>query len=519
MRAIKRARIIGAPSGMAIRTRLQVSEQDELVLRALGTHLGSLAGKDLKTELAGASPTQRKRELTRESSSRWAGTIVRASGDLHRLARMGQMAHRAELRSGIGAIETRLTLPVGTKARIGRKTISGYRDGFEIFGKTARLQVLRARLKRVEGDLAAGRLHITRGSKGLLRARHNLEAADLSQESWSELWWAARNRISANGSADELSGNLTIRVGSDGSCSILLPASLVQMANSGKRYLLEAKVEFSYRLPEWRTQLASGRAISYDIAYEAVNRRWYLTASWAVKDLKVPAQGGDYTIGVDLNADHLACWVIDGSGNPVGRPISIPLALTGSAGHRDAQLRWAISQLLQFAKISNAGRIYIEDLGFSDGKSRESEATKSFRHLVSSFPTAKFQIRLQAMAARAGIELVAVDPAYTSKWSVGWRKPTSTKQQATIGHMAAAIGIGRRGLSLSLSRREGVTKRHQRMARGELPIRRDSSERPQEPEIGQRRPGPLPITAKAELEVPRAPKTVSGAPLISHCQC
>jgi IS605 OrfB family transposase len=160
----------------------------------------------------------------------------------------------------------------------------------------------------------------------------------------------------------------------------------------------------------------------------------------------------------------------DAYGNPVGRPIIIPLILKGSSAKRDGHLRWAISQLLAFCKAQGATRIYIEDLNFSDGKSRESFGhQKQFRNTVSSIPTAKIKNRLRAMAARAGIELVAVDPAYTSKDSKPWIKPTSTKSQPTTSHQAASLAIIRRGLSLSLGRRKGVTLKHQRMLKGELP--------------------------------------------------
>jgi transposase len=192
----------------------------------------------------------------------------------------------------------------------------------------------------------------------------------------------------------------------EGICSILLPPSLLAMANSPdhKHYILDARVTFSYRSADWKAQLAVG-AISYEIFLEATKRRWYLVAAWKVKAAESvgPSVGG-YSVGIDLNADHLACWAVDGSGNPLGRPIDIPLALKGSAGRRDGHLRWAISQLLDFTRINNAHRIYIEDLNFADGKSRESFGhNKTFRHLVSSFPTAKFKNRLQAMAARSGL--------------------------------------------------------------------------------------------------------------------
>ncbi|MDQ0600933.1 hypothetical protein QF037_005278 [Streptomyces canus] len=88
------------PSGVAIRTRLKhLTPEDEKVLRLVGAHLGSLASKDLKARCADglehSSETwaARKRELTAEASSRWAGSITKATHDQWALARRGQSAH------------------------------------------------------------------------------------------------------------------------------------------------------------------------------------------------------------------------------------------------------------------------------------------------------------------------------------------------------------------------------------------------------------------------------------------
>jgi hypothetical protein len=92
------------------------------------------------------------------------------------------------------------------------------------------------------------------------------------------------------------------------------------------------------------------------------------------------------------------------------------------------------------------------------------------------------------MATNAGLWVLAVDPAYTSKWGAAyWRTPlrSSTKPSTTVTrHHAAAVVIGRRGLGFGARRRPGVTRLHQRMGKGELPAR---------PGIGRwavREPGP-----------------------------
>jgi len=88
LRTIAAPFVAVGPSGVAIRTRLgHLTAEDEEVLRLVGAHLGSLASKDLKRRCAEGLEHSaerwagRKRALTGESSSRWAGSITKATRD------------------------------------------------------------------------------------------------------------------------------------------------------------------------------------------------------------------------------------------------------------------------------------------------------------------------------------------------------------------------------------------------------------------------------------------------------
>ncbi|GLY88490.1 hypothetical protein Airi02_064190 [Actinoallomurus iriomotensis] len=50
---------------------------------------------------------------------------------------------------------------------------------------------------------------------------------------------------------------------------------------------------------------------------------------------------------MDTNADHLAAWRLDEHGNPCGEPLRFFYDLSGDAQHRDAQIRHALTRLLQ----------------------------------------------------------------------------------------------------------------------------------------------------------------------------
>src|SRR5262249_22634930 len=106
-------------AGVCIRDRLkQLTEQDETVLRAVGARLASRAADDLKTRIAdglGHSPetwAARKRELTAMASSRWAGSITKASHDQWALSRRAQAQHIHSLQDGIEMLRYRLSQPI-----------------------------------------------------------------------------------------------------------------------------------------------------------------------------------------------------------------------------------------------------------------------------------------------------------------------------------------------------------------------------------------------------------------------
>ena len=94
--------VVPGPAGVAVRDRLKgLTADDEKVLRLVGDHLGTLASRDLKTRCADGLEhdaerwAERKRELTGQSSSRWAGALTKATHDQGGLAGSG---HRSSSR-------------------------------------------------------------------------------------------------------------------------------------------------------------------------------------------------------------------------------------------------------------------------------------------------------------------------------------------------------------------------------------------------------------------------------------
>ena len=493
--------MVAPPAGARIRTRLRLNAADEAVVRTVGEHLAHLAGVDLawrcRLGRRGEERGIRKRALTIESSSRWAGSITRTSRNQWERGLANLENRRAFLRRATRTIDRRLAIPVGQ--REGR--LRGYTTQAERFAKQSRLQHLQVELAKVDARLAAGQVSVCRGGRRLAKLRHSLDEAKLTKSEWRARWQAERLFLVADGEANKPWGNETIRVNPDQQwLELRLPNPLAQLSNTPGRattYRLACPVSFTHRADEWKTQAATG-AVRYDIGYDPVKDRWYLDASWqrnAVPSPVLEELRRHPLLGVDLNAGQLACWVLDQSGNAKGPPHTIPLQMDGlSATKIDGRLRAAVAAIIRLATISGCRSIVIEDLDFTDVRQVGRETLgrgrrgKSFRRVIAGIPTRRFRTMLVGMAAIRGLSVIAVDPAWTSKWGKWyWLTPLakSTKSPAAVTvHHAAAVVIARRGLGLRARRRQGVPGYDQRIVAGKLPAR------PVRQSLGRQGPGP-----------------------------
>jgi IS605 OrfB family transposase len=391
-----------------------------------------------------------------------------------------------------------LSLPPSAKGAGGLP--GGYRSRREWFVKSRRRAALAARLARVEADHAAGRVSVVRGGKRLLHTRHHLDTAEITEAQWREKWESSRWFLSADGESGKKHGNETIRVTPGGQVWIRLPAPLSHLANAAHgRYVLTGRVSFAHRGQEWADRVTTNRAVAYRIHFSPDKQRWYLDAAWQREQVpKTPLESlrAGELVGVDMNADHLAAWRLDPHGNPVGAPRTFGYDLSGGADRRDAQVRHALTRLLHWATNNRIKAIAIEDLDFTDSTTREKHGRRRrFRQVISGMPTAKLRARLLAMATEAGISVIAVDPAYTSKWGAQhWQKPLAVHHPQTTRHHAASVAIGRRALGHTIRRRVAPPQPHQSDVAGHRTTQAESGVRERET---TRHPRPGPRTRSA----------------------
>src|SRR5665647_2448899 len=155
LRVLAESFVVSPPSGVTIKTRLRPTPAEEQALREVGTFLGSLYRADLvrrlregKLDAHGRAQSRkvRKKALTAQSSSRWAGSITRATQDQYDLAVRALAAERAMLVAATGKLSAWVAAPAGGRAG----KIAGYRSQGEWHGKTRRLAQLTSRLGVVD---------------------------------------------------------------------------------------------------------------------------------------------------------------------------------------------------------------------------------------------------------------------------------------------------------------------------------------------------------------------------------
>ncbi|HEY5854323.1 MAG TPA: hypothetical protein VIW24_09795 [Aldersonia sp.] len=469
LRRIAAPFVVTPAKGVRTRTRVRPTASEGAALERIGVFLGALNRQALASRVrlgrvAGheqaAWRTTEKRRLTALSSSRWAGALTRTAIDSYHLGMRGLSAEAASLRAAIQTIGSRMAAPVaGRGANPGcppATRVRGYATEGERFAKSRRKTQLEQRLADVAERLEAGHPRIVVGGGRLWRRRHHLDEAAMSVPEWEQRWSDERMFLTADGESGKRFGNETIRVTDGGVLEIKVPAALAaDLGTDRLRIGTPVSSATTHRGAEWAERIEQNLAIRYDLHRDA-RGRWYLDASWGYPEtptVPLDALQARRTLGVDLNAGHVDAAVVDAHGNVVGTPRRLDHTIDGSTGHRDAQVRHVVTRLIHAAGRAGCASISIENLGFADARATGRETMgrgrrgKRFRRTVTGLPTAKFRDRLVAMSATAGLAVIAVDPAYTSRWGTQhWLPALKTSDPTVDAHRAAAVVIGRRSL-------------------------------------------------------------------------
>ena len=444
-------------------------------------HLSRARAADLSAAQRRKRANDRQKALSARFGihSRYAGSICVDNDAAVRAAKEQLWAQQLRLRAAVDHLERRTALlsraaTCGCRKRRCERCGGGYATENERVMKRRRLNVLRAQLADVQRRRAERSYSVCLGGGRLATTRHHLDDAGLTERQWRQRWERQRAWFSCVGNAGVLGGNPCLSLRQDDPdrpgqwfLHVSVPAPVQARFGCGSRVRLTHPVPLHHRWEELEERLHARRAVRLDVDLTTERRgreKVMLRIAWvrpAVPALTLQQARLGGLVGVDLNADHLAAARLDETGNPIGRPVRIPLELDGlTTTTRDARLREAITALLTLVEESGARAIAVEELGFTDDTTREKHGrNRRFRRLLSGFPTLAFSTRLAGMASTAGITVLTVDPRYTSR--VGgrdWQRvltggPTATPalQTSVTRHDGAAVAIGRRALAHGLT--------------------------------------------------------------------
>ena len=249
------------------------------------------------------------------------------------------------------------------------------------------------------------------------------------------------------------------------------------------------------KISEWHERIVDSQAVGYRLSYDTDTARWVLTTSWtrtkkprnkpftdtspdnattvttvaraAVADVACRER----CFGIDLNAGHIDGFILDEHGNPEGSPISYEIPQQGTSQQRLTAMCETLHDLCREHLLhADINHVAIEVLNFADiatqGRNRavrRGAAGRVTRRKTLGIPTAKFSYHASAIFNSYSIAVVAVDPAYSSRWGAKHWQPAlnSSRKQTGSRHSAAAVVIGRRSQGYDPWRLPGIHRKDQ----------------------------------------------------------
>ena len=337
---------------------------------------------------------------------------------------------------------------------------------FSLHQMQRRLAILHLRLDRLTKQKEAKDYAICFGTRKLFHAQYNLEANGYaSHQEWQTAWRAERSKqFFVVGSKDESAGNMLCQLSEQGD-TLTMKLRLPDSLNLGK-HLNISKINFQYGKDQIQKALQSshrkqredgkgtvrdGTALSYRFVKDKKGYRLFVSVDVTAPELLTNRNLG--AIGIDLNADHLAVSEIDYRGNWIFSQRH-DLPILGKTSHQaSAMIGDEVAKIIELATMS-CKPIVIEKLDFQKKKRDFNQYNPTGARMLSSLAYNKILQTIKAAAFRAGVEVIEVNPAYTSV--IG--QVNYAQVYGLSIHLASAIAIARRGLGFSekLASRNGL---------------------------------------------------------------
>lgn len=296
--------------------------------------------------------------------------------------------------------------------------------------------------------LKSGAMSFCFGGKKLLRERSELgrDATPYEIAEWRQRWDDARHdELVLVGSSDESYGNQNCQLvpQNDGTSIAFLRLAPALEAEFGTHIQILLNIRF-YHDEVLAAASNGGTPLTY--RFKRKNDQWYVYISFRKTGTEMFTSKSLGALGIDLNADHLAVTLITGDGN-YKQSWTMPLPLSGKTTEQRSDIIGnAVKECTDLAERFGVP-VIIEDLDFSKKKRALDKAFPKQARMLSALAYNKLKQSFISRCARLGIELVKVNPAYTSQLG-------GIKYEQRFGlsrHHSAAMVIARRGLGFKES--------------------------------------------------------------------
>jgi IS605 OrfB family transposase len=326
--------------------------------------------------------------------------------------------------------------------------------------KANRITKTEAQIKRLKQSKESGRFRVCFGSKRLARRQHNLEENNYSSHAqWLTDWRSARSsQLFYEGSNNYGGGNQLVRYNPEEK-TLTITVSPQLRAKYGDAVTLH-DIEFKYGT-DWlkaaiepvkkestrkgkdgnktkTTRWGSKQPVTYNFTFK--NEKLYINATIDHPGTEITSSLTSGALGIDFNPASIDWTVIDREGNLTAHG-SIKINVQDK---RSNQTKDIIGKVVaQVVRVAESFRVpvVIEDLDFQQKKASLKEKGRKYARMLSNMAYSRFTQMIETRCYRTGVELIFVEPAYTSVIGV-------TKYMAMYGlnsGCAAALVIARRG--------------------------------------------------------------------------
>jgi len=259
------------------------------------------------------------------------------------------------------------------------------------------------------------------------KAWEDLQSGKITKDEWQA---KRNNQLYASGdSGKKRHGNTCIRID---------PKNSRILVNDPSRYgkWIEGKL---YLPTKFKPDLTC-----YSVRLIHRNGKFEVKITWEEKTPEITTDPRNGCIGIDTNPGGLGLALVSPDGNLLAHQFKVLERIQFARSEkRDYDIGVMAKEVVAEAKLKGMP-IALERLEFSQKKKPAGTEYRKFRRMKSNFCYRKILNAIRSKAAKEGVEVVEVDPAFTSVLGkLKYAAPLSLSP-----HVAAALVIGRRAYGM-----------------------------------------------------------------------